>query len=114
MRTILDVMPKECFSFDPNTGAVDIVDARVDMRVAGAYAALFTGTGSSEDAELVLVDLAQYARYYDTASLDMPADQVKALDQRRAVFQRIAEALTKSGKSLGDLHGAVLRSPPLD
>lgn len=114
MRTILDVLPKECFSTDPQTGAVEIIDARVDTRVVGAYSALFTGIGSSEDAELVLVDLAQFARYYDTASLDMPAEQVKALDQRRAVFQRIAEALTKSGKSLGDLHGAVLRSPPLD
>lgn len=107
MRTVLDVVPISGLTDEQ-------IAVQFTTRVAKAYAALFSGTGGSEDAELVLVDLAQFTRYYDTASLEVPAEHVKALDQRRAVFQRIAEALTKSGKTLGDLHGAVLRAPPID
>lgn len=104
MRNILDVL------------AADIRDdpQAQSLRIAQAYAALFTGSGDKTDAELVLVDMAQFTRYYDTALLALPAEQVKALDQRRAVFQRILEAMTLAGEEPLGLIGAVLRSPPVD
>lgn len=107
MRTVLDIVP--IAGLDKETAAQAIT-----ARIASAYAELFSGNGNIEDAELVLIDLAQFTRYYDTASLDTPADQVKALDQRRAVFQRVHEAITKSGKTVGGLHAAVLLSPPVE
>lgn len=104
MRTVLDILPPESRENQQLQS----------MRIAQAYAALFTGVGGIEDAEIVLVDMATFTRYYDTAMLHLPAEQVKALDQRRAVFQRIMEAMTLSGEEPKGLHGAVLRAPPID
>jgi len=101
MRTILDILPAHAAS-DP---------AMQEARIAEAYAAVFTGNGSADDAGLVLIDLAQFSRYYDTAHIKASADQVKAIDQRRAVVQRVLEAVIKSGHSIEGLHGAVLRAP---
>lgn len=101
MKNILDILPPE-HQNNPHMH---------EARIAEAYAALFTGNGGTDDADLVLVDLAQYSRYYVTAPLGMPADQVKALDQRRAVVERILEAVIRSGHRIGDLHEAVLRAP---
>lgn len=101
----------------PGAKAVELSDevlTAIQRRVASAYVELFSGNGSLDDASLVLVDLARFARYYDTTRLDMPADQVKALDQRRAVLQRILDAFAMSGRRLDDLHGAVLRTPDYD
>ena len=104
MRTILDVLPLEQAN-DPEQQSI---------RVATAYAAVFSGAGTLEDAELVLVDMAIFVRYYDTALPSVPAEEVKALDQRRAVFQRVLEAMTRAGHEPHGLHSAVLRSPPID
>jgi len=101
MKTVLDILPPEVAA-NPRFQ---------EARIAEAYAALFTGNGGKDDADLVLVDLAQFTRYYSTAPVDMPADQVKAMDQRRAVVERIVEGVLKSGHKLDDLHGAVLRAP---
>lgn len=109
MRTVLDFVPYDL------EGVVHSEEARVKAlaRVFGAYTAVFSGRGGVDDAELVLVDLAQFTRYLDTAALDTPAEVVKALDQRRAVFGRIIEALVSGGGNVDGLHRAVLVSPPL-
>jgi len=104
MNTVLDILPAERRD-DPQAQSA---------RVASAYAALFSGNGSKDDADLVLIDLAQFTRYQDTASLDASADVVKALDQRRAVMLRIVDAIVISGGNVNDLHRAVLASPPPD
>jgi len=101
MRTVNEVLP-------PDLGDNPVMQ---EARIAEAYAAMFTGNGSLDDAGLVLIDLAQFCRYYDTAPLSATAEQVKALDQRRAVFQRVLEGIIKSGVKVDDLHGAVLRAP---
>ena len=83
-------------------------------RVAGAYGALFSGNGTKDDADLVLVDLAQFSRYYDTANLtDAPA-ALAAATQRRAVMQRIMDALAVSGREPQGLLSAVRGSPPIN
>lgn len=104
MRTVLDALPPEQ---QANPEAQSI-------RIAQAYAALFSGNGSKLDAEIVLVDLALFTRYYDTAMITMPAEHVKALDQRRAVFQRVLEAMTLASEEPRGLHAAVLTAPPID
>lgn len=114
MRTLWDIAPPDKIEthYEAGVPVGRTLDAEWSaVRIVAAYAAVFSGNGTSEDVDLVLVDLAQFTRYYDTAALDAPADQVKALDQRRAVFQRIMEALTKSGKPVEGLHSAVLRAP---
>lgn len=83
-------------------------------RVAEAYAQVFGGSGTKLDAEIVLVDLAIFTRYYDTAMANASADQVKAFDARRAVFQRVLEAMTLAGLEPVGLHRAVLTAPPID
>lgn len=88
--------------------------AAMQRRLASAYRNLFSGNGTAEDADLVLVDLARFTRYQDTTPLNTPADVAKALDQRRAVFVRIAEAVIMSGGNLDGLHRAVLMAPPID
>lgn len=83
-------------------------------RVASAYGALFSGNGTKDDADLVLVDLAQFSRYYDTANLtDAPA-ALAAATQRRAVMQRIMDALAFSGREPQGLLSAVLGAPPIN
>jgi hypothetical protein len=104
MRNIIDALPPEQQK-DP------VAQSR---RIAQAYAALFSGNGGKLDAELVLVDLAIYTRYYDTAMITMPAEQVARLDAKRSVFQRVLEALTLAAEEPRGLHAAVLAAPPID
>lgn len=104
MRTVLDVLPEAKHS-DP---------AAIQLRIAEAYAATFSGNGGIEDAEIVLVDMAQFTRYYDTAMMTTPADQVKAHDARRAVFQRVMEGMVAAGREPVGLLSAVLRAPAID
>jgi hypothetical protein len=103
MRNVADVLP-ENQRLDPTLQ---------QARTVSAYAALFGGNGSIEDAELVLVDLALYTRYYVTAPIDMPSDQVKALDQRRAVLNRILTAMTIGGARTDGLRAATFTAPLL-
>lgn len=105
MRTVLDMVPVAGDRLDEANKAV-LAD-----RIAQAYGALFSGTGGTDDACLVLIDLAQFARYYDTASLTMPVEQIAALAQRRAMFQRIMDAMTSAGAEPVGLHTAVIRTP---
>ncbi len=108
MITLRDLFPPS------DEGWTDEQVVQMQRRLANAYRATFTGNGTSEDADLVLVDLARFTRYLDTTSIDAPADVAKALDQRRAVFVRIAEAVIMSGGNLDGLHRAVLMAPPID
>ena len=82
-------------------------------RVVSAYGALFSGNGTKEDADLVLVDLALFSRYYDTATVTSDPAELAAAAQRRAVMQRIMDGLTISGREPIGLHSAVLGSPPI-
>jgi hypothetical protein len=102
MKTVLDIVPE----------GADV--SVVTQRIASAYGALFSGNGGKDDASLVLIDLAQFARYYDTASFNMPVEQIAAFNHRRAVFQRIMDAMTLTGNEPNGLHSAVLRSPEPD
>lgn len=84
------------------------------QRIAEAYAQVFSGNGTKLDGEIVLVDLALFTRYYDTAMANASAEDVKAFDARRAVFQRVLEAMTLAGQEPQGLHRAVLTAPPID
>ena len=81
------------------------------VRIGQAYAALFEGRGSQEDADLVLVDLAQFVRYYDTASLTADPNVTIAAAHRRSVLQRI---LGYRGGEPPHFMDAVQTAPDLD
>jgi hypothetical protein len=86
----------------------------IAVRLLQAYASLFSGSGSKLDAEIVLVDLGVLSRYYDTAMMNAPAEDVKAFDARRDVFRRIIESMTLAGSEPTGLHLAVLRATPTE
>lgn len=110
MRTVLDILP-DSVNNNPDLGAR--ADA-YQLRIAQAYAAVFSGNGSVDDAGLVLIDLAQFTRYYDTVKLNASAAEAHGLNHRRAVFQRIAEGVIVSGNTLDGLHAATLRAPLIE
>lgn len=114
MITLADLFRPDTSFDDGNVGYSNERIAQMQRRLAEAYAAVFTGRGSPDDAQLVLVDMAQHSRYLATAPLEMPADQVKALDYGRRTMERVMDALAKAGVQLDDLYSAVLRSPPLE
>jgi hypothetical protein len=78
------------------------------VRIGQAYAAVFRGVGTREDADLVLVDLAQLCGYYDTASVTADPQVVLAMAHRRAVLQLI---LAQSGGEPSGFMAAVLTAP---
>lgn len=114
MITIGELFPPDAANDYGQVGWSDEKKIEMQKRIVGAYAAVFSGRGSKDDADLVLVDLARFTRYLDTAPLDAPADVVKALDQRRAVFARIVEAVIQAGGNVDGLHRAVLATPSTD
>lgn len=77
-RTVMSVLPADKQSLEGYT-----------LRLHEAYAAFMAGRPSSEDCELILVDLAYASGYYNTTSPDMPAEQVKYSEGMRAVYGRI-------------------------
>ena len=87
--------------------------AAQQSRVASAYGALFSGNGTKDDADLVLVDLALFTRYYDTAELSSAPAELAAASQRRAVMQRIMDGLAIAGREPQGLLSAALTSPPI-
>lgn len=103
MQNLLTVLP------DEKQGDL----AAGELRIVQAYAAVFGGRGSKDDADLVLVDLAQFTRYLDTTSLEAPPAYAAAVSHRRAVFSRIVEAVTAGGGNLNGLQQAVLTAPDL-
>lgn len=108
MRTILDILPRENY---PDNGQYL---AAATERIASAYAAVFTGNATRDDADLVLVDLAQFSRYYDTTLIGSPPIEAKALDQRRAILTRILTAMAKAGEEPRGMLTAVLVAPDID
>lgn len=114
MRTIVDIFPPD--EQDLQTGGMGYSDARVaqmQYRIASAYHAFVEGRASREDADLVLVDLAQFSRYLDTTQLGAPSEVLREINGRRAVFARIVEAVIGAGGNLDGLHRAVLATPAL-
>ncbi len=77
-------------------------------RITSAYRALFSGNGGQEDADLVLVDLAKFVRYYDTASLTADPQTVVAAAHRQAVLKLIL--VGRGGEPQGFME-AVLTAP---
>ena len=107
-KTILHILPPENYSNN------DSYLAAAQTRVVQAYAAVFTGNATRDDADLVLVDLAQFSRYYDTTHIGASPDEAKALDQRRSILTRILTAMAKAGNEPQGLLTAFLMAPDID
>lgn len=69
-------------------------------RAVQAYQALFNGHGSSQDADIVLADLAESSGFYRVTAGEMPADQVKFAEGQRSVFLNIYVALRTTEEDL--------------
>lgn len=55
-------------------------------RRAAAYAATFFGNATREDAEIVLVDLAAYTRFYQPLAPNVSSQVLHYMEGRRSVF----------------------------
>lgn len=102
MKTLLDILPGE-----PD-------QAEGLRRVGSAYRAVFSANGTQDDVDLVLIDLAQFTRYYDTAKVDASPDAVVAAAHRKAVLDHILDAIEMSGGSVQGLRAATAVAPQLE
>lgn len=113
MKTLSDIFPPAQDEFG-NVGWSDEQKAQMQQRVAEAYRAVAEGRGSRDDADLMIVDLFKYARYLDTTPLGTSADVVMAIEGRRSVAVRFAEAVVLAGGNFDGLHHALLATPSTD
>lgn len=104
MRTVLDVLPVE---FHQNPTAIQ-------LRVAQALAATFTGNATRDDGEIALCAIMQYTRYYDTTLPGTPMETQKQIEGRREVGQFILDALVLAGSEPVGAISAVRRAPPVE
>ena len=102
MKTLLDVLPGEP---DKGEGL---------RRLGSAYRAVFSANGTQDDVDLVLIDLAQVTRYYDTAKVDASPEAIVAVAHRKAVLDHILDAIEMSGGSIQGLRAATAEAPQLD
>lgn len=108
MKNILHILPREKYDSD------EAYLAAASERVVQAYAAVFSANATRDDADLVLVDLAQFSRYYDTTLIGASLVEAQALDQRRAILTRILTAMAKTGVEPSGLLTAFLHAPDID
>lgn len=113
MITITELFKPDQQAPDGTVFYSDELQAKMQARIASAYAAFVEGRASKEDADLVIVDLAVFTRYLDTTQLGTPDAVLREINGRRAVFARIVEAVIGGGGKMDDLHRAVLATPSL-
>lgn len=87
---------------------VPLISADSDNRLAAAYQATFAGNATKEDAEIVLVDLAVTARFYEHMDPDVSSTALHHVDGRRAVMRRLIGFVADT-RILGELQVAALR-----
>lgn len=100
MKTVKEIVPDEVLARDPEA---------LTRRVGSAYKAVFSSNATTEDVELVLIDLAQFTRYYDTAKITASPSVLAATAQRRAVMDRILDAIEQHGGTVVGLRAATMR-----
>lgn len=104
MRNVLDALPADQHGDK----------AAIELRVAQALAAVFTGNGTVLDGEVALVALMQYARYYDTTLPGTPVNTQTQIEGRREVAQFIVDALVLAGSEPVGAITAVRRAPSIE
>lgn len=77
-------------------------------RLAQAYQATFSGNATSEDAEIALVDMAVYSRFFSAAVPEASDAFVRHIDGRRSVMAWVLGMIADS-RILGELQIAALR-----
>lgn len=82
---------------------------QAELRLISAYKAFVAGSPSSEDCEIILVDLASISGYYNTTLMDTPADQVKFVEGMRYAVSRIFRMADAPMTEIRALQSAVLQ-----
>lgn len=75
-----------------------------DDRLAEAYRNVFLA--HTEDAHLVLNDLAQYTGFYSVLPADVSDDQLRYREGARAAFARVFEFLSQTNQGVAALDKA--------
>jgi hypothetical protein len=76
------------------------------LELIEAYRRALGGSGSKEDGDRVLRDLAEFSNFYKTTPADLPAEQVKFVEGGRRVFEHILTCLRMSDAELARLEEA--------
>lgn len=105
MQTILEILHVE-----GDWTAADLRDVAI-TRIGDAYRAVFSANATQMDVDLVLVDLAQFTRYYDTADIGADPNAVIGAAHRRAVLDHIFDAIEMRGGNVRGLRVATMRAP---
>ena len=88
--------------------------AASEHRLAGAYQAVFSGNGSPDDADLVLVDLARESGYFDTTPAGIDDAVLQHQAGSRFLFGRIVRHLAMPPKELSALTQRVIEENLID
>ena len=84
-----------------------LTSSEADRKLTEAYIATFSGHPTREDAEMVLVDMAVFSRYYEHMLPDVSTEALRHAEGRRAIMRRIVGFIADE-KVLGELHVAAL------
>lgn len=84
------------------------------QKLREAYANVFSGNASREEADIVLVDLARTSGYYNTTSPQTPADELKYYEGQRSVFGRIYQMINPTPRFMAELAKSVAAEMAVD
>lgn len=84
------------------------------QRIRAAYAALFDGRGSKEDADLVFVDLAKFSGYLNTTPPTATDSELRYYEGQRSLFGRIMMFLNPAPTFLHALARTVAEEQHMD
>ena len=101
MRTVADLVAPDK-QMDP---------AALEARVVSAYTNLFNGNGGKDDAEIVLIDLAQTSGYFEVLSADATPGELAQHNGSRTVFGRTMFATNMPQSVLNEMATALMSAP---
>lgn len=88
--------------------------AQTRLDLTKAYRNTFSGSGTRDEAEAAMVDLAKTCGIYADMGIAATGDQSRFADGQRSVWLHIAQYLRMSPEEVADLEAAVLNEQRID
>lgn len=85
-----------------------------EVYLISAYRSVFAGRGTSEDAQIVLADLANYTGFFRVSPADVPEAELRTREGMRMAFSRINQFLTLNETDLHALQHAARTEAAVD
>lgn len=88
--------------------------AQAQLRLVSAYRAVFYGSPTKEDQELVLVDLAHKSGFYRVSPPSMSMSELRQIEGMRALYAHIYSKLNLNEADVQALQNAAQREAVVD